>query len=124
LDKGQQHPKYSWPQGVLHRKGRVVVGAVASVKQLIPQLFHDCPTGGHSGIQVTKKKIVSVLYWKGLNRDVRNYIRACVVCQRNKLDLSTPARLLQPLSISNAIWEDISMDFVEGLPKSRAKMLY
>jgi len=33
LDKGQQHPKYSWQQGFLYRKGKVVVGVVASVKQ-------------------------------------------------------------------------------------------
>ena len=33
LDKGQQHPKYSWQPGILYRKGKVVVGVVASVKQ-------------------------------------------------------------------------------------------
>ena len=70
---------------------------------------------------MTKKRIASVLYWKGLNRDVRNYIRTRVVCQRNKPDFSSPAGLLQPLPIPNAIWEDISMDFIEGLPKSRRK---
>ena len=70
---------------------------------------------------VTKKRIANVLYWKGLSKDVRNYIRACVVCQRNKPGLSSPAGLLQPLPIPNAIWEDISMDFIEGLPRSRGK---
>jgi len=32
LDDGQQYPKYLWQQGVLYRKGRVVVGVVVSVK--------------------------------------------------------------------------------------------
>ena len=99
----------------------MVVGAVASVKQQILKLFHDSLTGGHSDIQVTKKRIASVLYWKGLSRDIRNYIRVCIVRQRNKPDLSSPVGLLQPLPIPNAIWEDISMDFVEGLLKSRGK---
>jgi len=70
---------------------------------------------------IAKKRISSVLYWKGLNKDVRNYIRACVVCQRNKPDLNAPTRLTHPLPIPNAIWEDISMDFIEGLPNSKVE---
>ena len=58
---------------------------------------------------------------KGLSKNVRNYIRACVVCQRNKLDFSSPAGLLQPLPIPNAIWKDITMDSIEGLLKSKGK---
>ena len=70
---------------------------------------------------MTKKRLASVLYWKGLTKDVRNYVRACVVCQRNKPDLAPPTGLLQPLPIPQAVWEDISMDFIEELPKSRGK---
>ena len=121
LEAGQQHPKYMWQQGLLYRKGKLVVGADPAVKQQLLQLFHDSSIGGHSGIQVTKKRIGSVLYWKGMTKDVRNHVRTCAVCQRNKPDLSLPAGLLQPLPIPNAIWEDISMDFIEGLPKSRGK---
>ena len=29
-----------------------------------------------------KKRLSSLLYWKGLSKDVRNYVRAYTICQR------------------------------------------
>jgi len=60
-----------------------------------------------------------MFWWKGLSKDIRNYISSCSVYQMHKADLSAPGGLLQPLPIPGAIWVDISLDFVEGLPKSR-----
>ena len=56
-----------------------------------------------------------------MTKDVRNYIRIGAVCQRYKADLSAPGGLLQPLPIPGIVWTDVSMDFIEGLPKSQGK---
>ena len=50
---------------------------------------------------------------------VQQFIQAFDTSQRNKHDTSAPAGLLQPLPISNQVWEDITMDFIEGLPRSK-----
>lgn len=55
-----------------------------------------------------------------MQKQVRDYVRACDTCQRQKYSATTPGGLLQPLPIPNAIWEDISLDFITCLPKSKA----
>ena len=50
--------------------------------------------------------------------DVENYIKQCTTCQKAKHSLQHPMGLLQPLLVPEGIWQDLTMDFIEGLPKS------
>jgi hypothetical protein len=59
------------------------------------------------------------LYWVGMQKRIRDFVRECDVCQRQKYSATTPGGLLQPLPIPNAVWEDLSLDFITGLPKSK-----
>lgn len=45
-------------------------------------------------------------------------VAECRVCQHNKYSNLASTRLLQPLELSVHIWEDLTMDFIEGLLKS------
>lgn len=56
-----------------------------------------------------------------MKRDIKKYCEECLICQKNKTLALTPAGLLSPLEIPNEVWSDISMDFIEGLPKSAGK---
>ena len=55
--------------------------------------------------------------------DIKAHIRICEVCQQQKVEQLSPAGLLQPLPIPNQVWEDISMDFIDGLPVSQGKSI-
>ena len=56
-----------------------------------------------------------------MGKDLKKLIKECDVCQRLKNETCFPTGLLQPLVIPARPWLDISMDFVEGLPKSQQK---
>ena len=78
-------------------------------------MFHEGSLGGHSGMQAIIRRLATVLYWKGMEQQVRQVIRECDVCQRYKYDNSALVGLLQPLPIPKTAWTQVSMDFIEGL---------
>ncbi|GMI66113.1 hypothetical protein HRI_000280600 [Hibiscus trionum] len=125
IEKLQQNPsassKYAWDGRLLKRKGRLVVGQDPNLRKELLKFFHEGAVGGHSGTVAMIKRMSGVMGWKGMRKDVKNFVRECGICQKNKGDLIHPRGLLQPLPIPEAIWSSISMDFIEGLPKSRNK---
>ncbi|WVZ93840.1 LOW QUALITY PROTEIN: hypothetical protein U9M48_039794 [Paspalum notatum var. saurae] len=58
-------------------------------------------------------------WWYGMKRAVAEYVAVCDTCQRVKAEHQRPAGLLQPLKIPEWKWEEISMDFIMGLPKTQ-----
>lgn len=54
-------------------------------------------------------------------QDAIQYVQTCDMCQQIKSGHQFPQGLLQPFPVPEQIWEDVSLDFVEGLPKSNDK---
>ncbi|GJW16698.1 ty3-gypsy retrotransposon protein [Tanacetum coccineum] len=115
------HSRYRWTGKELRRNNKLVIGNDTTLKQKLLHWMHNSPQGGHSGISATLKRIQILFYWPKLRTDVQTYIKECEVCQKCKADLAASPGLLQPLPIPKAIWEDIAMDFIEGLPISKGK---
>ncbi|KAK9676740.1 hypothetical protein RND81_11G097100 [Saponaria officinalis] len=116
-----QATKFNWENGKLTRKGRLVVGPDPELRKEILTFMHASSFGEHSGVHATYKRVTPLFYWKKMKKDIRNLVRNCHTCQKNKPLLRPPAGLLQPLPVPDAIWTDISLDFVEGLPKFQGK---
>ena len=60
-------------------------------------------------------------WWKGMKRDVTEYVSKCLMCQQVKAKHQVPTGLLNPLPIPQSKWDNITMDFVSGFPLTQQK---
>jgi len=109
---------YSLDKGVIKFQNKLWVAQNSALQTKIITAFHASALGGHSGVQATYHRIHRLFHWKGLKLAVEDFVKQCQVCQQAKHMNTHPAGLLQPLPIPEGAWQDISMDFIEGLPKS------
>ena len=112
FQQGKLLPTYSIDNDILYFNGRFVLGTTSPLITLLLQEFHDTSSGGHTGITRTLVCLVANFFWPGMRQSVINYIYQCSIFQQIKSSTAVPAGLLQPLPIPEAVWEDVTMDFV------------
>ncbi|XP_035545952.1 uncharacterized protein LOC118348436 [Juglans regia] len=121
LATDQPNGPYKWRHGLLLFKDKVVIPDDRALREKLLHEIHDTKMGGHSGVLRTCKRLRQQFYWPGMHKSLQEYIKACEVCQKVKTETLNPAGLLQPLPIPCRVWDDISLDFIEGLPISQGK---
>nr|GEZ56464.1 transposon Ty3-I Gag-Pol polyprotein [Tanacetum cinerariifolium] len=60
-------------------------------------------------------------WWSGMKGDVAMFVSKCLICQQVKIEHQRASSLLQPLDIPVWKWDEISMDFVIGLPRTQKR---
>ena len=117
-DQGK-HIGFEYKQCVLFFKDKLVVAKTSSWIPKLMEEFHATPQGVHSGFYRTYRRLASNLFWKEIKGDIMRFVQDCDVCQCQKYLTTAPGGLLQPLPIPYQVWEDISLDFITGLPRSK-----
>lgn len=88
-----------------------------SEKLKIIKEYHDTPLGGHQGVTRTYKRMKMVYTWKNMKTDIKNYIKKCSSCQKNKLCLKSKAPL-EITSTAEKPFEKCYLDIVGPLTKT------
>lgn len=114
-------PGFSLANGIIRHNGKILIGITGQMREQLLNSFHQSALGGHSGERATYQRLKLIFYWPRMKADVIDYVKKCPTCQKNKSENTPYPGLLQPLPVPQRAWTHISMDFVEGLPKSQGK---
>ncbi|MCO5559451.1 hypothetical protein L7F22_013051 [Adiantum nelumboides] len=115
---GETVAGYSLREGYLMRKTMLCV--TQPLREKVITECHCPPYTGHRGIATTMKGVERYFYWPRLKKDVEDFVRSCLVCQKVKFDRHKAQGLLQPLPIPTRPWESIAMDFIFYLPRTQS----
>jgi hypothetical protein len=70
----------------------------------------------HPGSTKMYRDLRENFWWSNMKVEIAEYVSGCDTCQRIKASHLKTAGQMQPLSIPAWMWDDISMDFIFGLP--------
>jgi hypothetical protein len=115
--EGRMWNKYVLEGSLLYRANKLCVSA-SFVRLLFLQEAHGGGLMRHFGVKKTEDVLVAHFFWTKMRRDVERYVPPCMTCNKAKSQLN-PHGLYMPLSVPSVPWEDISMDFVLGLPRTK-----
>jgi hypothetical protein len=73
---------------------------------------------GHFDVKKTEDILVAHFFWPKMRRDVVCFVARCTTFQKAKSRLN-PHGFYMPLPAPSIHWQDISMDFVLGLPRTK-----
>ena len=105
-------------EGLWFSENRVIVPNYKPAKHLILHECHNVPMAGHPGVARTLHRVTRNFYWPSVRADVEEHVRSCDSCQRNKHSTQRKAGELQPLSVPERRWADLSMDLIVKLPET------
>ncbi|GKB44630.1 ty3-gypsy retrotransposon protein [Tanacetum coccineum] len=116
MDQGETLDGFHREHGLLLFRQRYFLGVESKLKEGLLAEFHSTPSAGHGGVKKMLVGLAALFYWKGMRRSIEEFIKKCLVCQQTKYSTQASGGLLQPLPIPTVVWEDVSMDFITGMP--------
>lgn len=114
------------PEKVLYRlcSGEKKIVVPSSLVQEMIRLNHDLPTTGHAGVAKTLDRVKQQFWWKGMEKDVMEYVRTCRSCSQRTNYGKAKAPLGDLFNEPLEPFEVLAADIVGPLPTSESRNVY
>jgi hypothetical protein len=103
-------------EGTIWFRERLVVPRRDALKKKILDEAHTLRYSIHPGSTKMYHDLRQQFWWTRMKRETAHYVSECDTCRKVKADYMKPRGLLQPLCIPEWKWDDISINFIVGLP--------
>ena len=75
----------------------------------------------HPGGNKMCQDLKQYYWWQGMKKDVVEHVSKCLTCQQVKVEHQVSSDLLNPISIPQGKWDNITTDFVFDFPLTQKK---
>ncbi|KAJ0513409.1 putative nucleotidyltransferase, Ribonuclease H [Helianthus annuus] len=117
--RGSRQQMEQKEDGAYYVTGRIWVPLYGGLRELVMDEAHKSRYSVHPGSDKMYHDISTTYWWPSMKAHIATYVGKCLTCARVKVEYQKPAGLLQQPKIPQWKWEEISMDFVTGLPRSQ-----
>ncbi|GJS94723.1 putative nucleotidyltransferase, ribonuclease H [Tanacetum coccineum] len=107
--------------GVVWFEDRLCVPNDQALREKVMTEAHSSLFTIHPGSTKMYRDLKQYFWWNGMKQDVATFVSKCMTCQQVKIEHQRASGLLQPLEIPMWKWDEISMDFVTGLPTTQKR---
>ena len=103
-------------EGYLFKEGKLCIPQGTHRKLLVKE-SHEEGLMGHFGVDKPLELLKGKFFWPHMRRDIQRHCFRCISYLKAKSKTMSHG-LYTPLPFASAPWEDISMDFILGLPRT------
>lgn len=105
--------RFALREGLYFRPNGALYVPSTCVK-LVLELEHN--QGGHHGVAETERRVRRKFWFPHMHSLIKEYVQGCVICGRSKPSNQVLRAPLSHREFSDTQWDQVSMDFVCGLP--------
>ncbi|KAK8958304.1 hypothetical protein KSP40_PGU004152 [Platanthera guangdongensis] len=116
---GGSNSQYEVVDGLLWKDGLLCVLNVGTLRVELLYEAHHTKYTIHPGSTKMYHDVKKLFWWAGLKKDVALYVAKCQTCALVKAECQKLGGFLKSMPITEWKFDDITMDFVHGLPKSQ-----